>query len=120
MTKQPFNTIKLSDDEPQEEKREEESLLAEDTSSIPEADEIEKFRLSMVYSKRVVTPVLQILEDNRALVEEETGWRMTLPGIALHLNKENKIEEMHQLRMEAQKATQDKLKAKEEVARVKL
>ncbi|KAL2650471.1 hypothetical protein R1flu_018599 [Riccia fluitans] len=47
--KKPFDTIDLSDDEPQKVKREEEMVLAEDTSPILEADKIEKFRLSMVY-----------------------------------------------------------------------
>ncbi|KAL2614246.1 hypothetical protein R1flu_025938 [Riccia fluitans] len=58
MTKKPYDTIDLSDDEPQEAKREEETILAEVTSHVPKADVIEKFRMSMVYGEQVVIPIL--------------------------------------------------------------
>ncbi|KAL2633587.1 hypothetical protein R1flu_005066 [Riccia fluitans] len=93
-TKTPHDTIDLSDNEPQEAKSEEGTILAEDTLQPLEADAIEKFRLSMVYSEKVVTPILQILKKSRTLVEEEVGRKLTLPAIALHLSKENKFEEM--------------------------
>ncbi|KAL2649960.1 hypothetical protein R1flu_018088 [Riccia fluitans] len=72
MTMKPYDMIDLSNDEPQEAKREEETILAEDTSQVPEADVIEKFRMSMVHGEQVVTPHLRILEESRAQVEEET------------------------------------------------
>ncbi|KAL2649557.1 hypothetical protein R1flu_017685 [Riccia fluitans] len=101
MTKKLYNTIKLSDEELQEAKREEETILAEDTSQVPEVDMIEKFRMSMVYGEQVVVSILRILEESRAQVDEESRQRMTLTGIALHLSKENRIEEKQQLRTEA-------------------
>ncbi|KAL2608708.1 hypothetical protein R1flu_027281 [Riccia fluitans] len=119
-TKKRHDTIELSDNKPQEAKRKEGTILAEDTSPIPKADEIEKFRMSMVYGAQVVTPILQILEESRTLVEEEVGWRMTLTGIVLHLSKENKIEEMQRLRMEAHKANQEKLQAQDTIKNMKL
>ncbi|KAL2653235.1 hypothetical protein R1flu_021363 [Riccia fluitans] len=100
--------IDLSD-ESQEAKQEEETILAEDTSQAPKGDTIEKFRLSMKFDAKVVTPILHILEESRALVEGETERQMILPAITLHLSKENRIKEMKKLRKEAQKATSDKL-----------
>ncbi|KAL2622177.1 hypothetical protein R1flu_002382 [Riccia fluitans] len=47
-TRKPYDTIELSDDEPQDAKREEETILAKDTLPIPKTDAIEKFMLSMV------------------------------------------------------------------------
>ncbi|KAL2612113.1 hypothetical protein R1flu_023805 [Riccia fluitans] len=73
MTKKPFDIVDLSDDELQEAKREEETILAEDTLQVPKADVIEKFMMSMAYGKQVVVPILQILEESRAQVEKETG-----------------------------------------------
>ncbi|KAL2624415.1 hypothetical protein R1flu_008660 [Riccia fluitans] len=54
MTKKPYDMIDLSDDKPEEAKREEETILAEDSLQVPEVDVIEKFslfRLSMVYGE---------------------------------------------------------------------
>ncbi|KAL2634252.1 hypothetical protein R1flu_005731 [Riccia fluitans] len=51
MTKKLDDTINLSDDEPQEAKRKEETLLAKVTSLVPKVDVIENFRKSMIYGK---------------------------------------------------------------------
>ncbi|KAL2624138.1 hypothetical protein R1flu_008383 [Riccia fluitans] len=61
--------IDLSDDEPQEVKREE-TILAKGTSQIPEIDIIDNFKKSMTYGEQMVVPILQLLEESRAKVEE--------------------------------------------------
>ncbi|KAL2631496.1 hypothetical protein R1flu_016182 [Riccia fluitans] len=65
------DTIDLSDDELQEAKREEETVLAEGTSQAPETEVIENFRKSMVYDEQVMVHILRLLEESRAEVEEE-------------------------------------------------
>ncbi|KAL2642963.1 hypothetical protein R1flu_010550 [Riccia fluitans] len=81
------DTIDLSDDEPQEVKKEEETVLAEGTSQVPEADVIENFKKSMVYGKQVVVPILRFLKKSRAKVEEEVERRMSLVEIVSHFSK---------------------------------
>ncbi|KAL2607915.1 hypothetical protein R1flu_026488 [Riccia fluitans] len=84
-----------------EAKKEADSVQAEDSSHGQEAMEIMKFRSSMEFGLKVMTTILQILEESITMVEEEAGETLTLPDIALHLSKENKIEEMRRLRVEA-------------------
>ncbi|KAL2651488.1 hypothetical protein R1flu_019616 [Riccia fluitans] len=66
-------TIDLSDEEAQEAKREEETNFAKGTSQALETDIIDNFRKSMTYGEEVVVPILQLLEESRAKVEEEVG-----------------------------------------------
>ncbi|KAL2636310.1 hypothetical protein R1flu_007789 [Riccia fluitans] len=67
-----------------------------------------------------MTPILHILEESRTMMEEEAGQTLTLPDIALHLNLENKIEEMQRLREEAERAKEEKTRAEEEAKHYKL
>ncbi|KAL2633948.1 hypothetical protein R1flu_005427 [Riccia fluitans] len=74
------DTIELSDDEPQEAKREEETVLTEGTSQVLETNMIENFRKSMVYGEQVVVPILRFLEETkpklkRKLEDECLWWR---------------------------------------------
>ncbi|KAL2654160.1 hypothetical protein R1flu_022288 [Riccia fluitans] len=50
--------IDLSDEEPQEAKREEETVYAEGTLQAPETDDINNFKKSMAYGEQVVVPIL--------------------------------------------------------------
>ncbi|KAL2644893.1 hypothetical protein R1flu_012480 [Riccia fluitans] len=97
------DTIDLSDDKLQEAKREEETIFTEGTSQIPETDVIDNFKKSMTYGEQVVVPILRLLEERRAEVEEEVGRRMSLVEIALHFS-EGKWNEQN-LQMEKRKAT---------------
>ncbi|KAL2624354.1 hypothetical protein R1flu_008599 [Riccia fluitans] len=65
--------INLSNDKPQEAKREEKTIFAEGSSQIPETDVINNIKKSMTYEEQVVVPILQLLEESKAEVEEEVG-----------------------------------------------
>ncbi|KAL2624466.1 hypothetical protein R1flu_008711 [Riccia fluitans] len=93
-------------------KKEAESVMAEDTSEKPEIEEIEGFRLKMLYDAHKVTQILRILEESRPMVERTTGRRMMLLGIALNLSKETNVKELQQLREAVQKANEEKDKKK--------
>ncbi|KAL2645230.1 hypothetical protein R1flu_012817 [Riccia fluitans] len=82
-------TIDLSDEEPQEAKREEETNFAEGTSQAPTIDDIDNFRKSMTYGEEVVVPILRFLGESRAEVEEEVKRRMSLVEIMSHFSKGN-------------------------------
>ncbi|KAL2635268.1 hypothetical protein R1flu_006747 [Riccia fluitans] len=118
MTKK--DTIDLSNDKSHEAEKEEETIFTEGTLQAPEIDDIENFKKSMNYGKQVVIPILRLLEESKAEVEEEVGRRMSLVEITSHFSKGKWNEEKQKLRMEAQKAMWGKLQAKDEVARVKL
>ncbi|KAL2651035.1 hypothetical protein R1flu_019163 [Riccia fluitans] len=49
--------IDLSNDDPQEAKREEETVFAERTLQIPKSDMIDNFMKSMTYGEQVVVPI---------------------------------------------------------------
>ncbi|KAL2623771.1 hypothetical protein R1flu_008016 [Riccia fluitans] len=112
--KTPHATTELSD-EPQEAKQEEETILREDTSLLPESQFIEQFCLSLAYGEQIVIPILHIIEGTRTQVEAEVGQRMTLMEIALHLNKENRNEELRKIQEELKKALRTNYKPKEKL-----
>ncbi|KAL2632107.1 hypothetical protein R1flu_016793 [Riccia fluitans] len=71
-TKTPCETIDLRDGS-QEAKQEEETVLPEDTSQLPETDIIEQLQLSLAYGEWIFVPILHILEGNWMQVEAEVG-----------------------------------------------
>ncbi|KAL2631286.1 hypothetical protein R1flu_015972 [Riccia fluitans] len=93
--KTPMETVDLSE----EQKREAESVLAEDTLEA-EVEDIESFRLAMLFGSQTVINILGILAESHTKVKRVTGRRMSLAAIAEHLNKENTVEEMNKLREE--------------------
>ncbi|KAL2609972.1 hypothetical protein R1flu_028545 [Riccia fluitans] len=110
----------LSDEEPQEAKREEETIFAKGTLQAPKTDVIDNFRKSMTYGEEIVISILRLLEESKAEVEDEVGRQMTLVEIASHFSKGNWKEEKQKLRMEARNATLGKIQAKIEVEWMRL
>ncbi|KAL2652601.1 hypothetical protein R1flu_020729 [Riccia fluitans] len=66
--KNPAEIIDLS----KEAKKEAESVLAKDTLDA-EVEDIESFRLAMLFGSQIVTNIVRILAKSRAKVERETG-----------------------------------------------
>ncbi|KAL2634452.1 hypothetical protein R1flu_005931 [Riccia fluitans] len=118
-TKKPIDPIEVSD-RSVEAKQEEQIVLPKDSSQLPKTQIINQFGLSLAYGDRIVMLVLHILEGNRSKLEAEVRQRMTLLEIAVHLNKENRNDEVRRLQEEVKKVTSEKTKAEGEVATLKV
>ncbi|KAL2624490.1 hypothetical protein R1flu_008735 [Riccia fluitans] len=113
--KTPVEIVDLS----KETKKEAELVLAEDTSEA-EVEDIESFRLAMLFGSQTFTNILQILVESRMKVERVIERRMSLLAIAEHLSKENPMEELNKLREEVQRATVNQAQTEDEIKALKL
>ncbi|KAL2632748.1 hypothetical protein R1flu_004227 [Riccia fluitans] len=71
-----------------------EEAKKEAESALAKVEDIESFRLAMLFGLHTITNILKNLAESRTKVERVIGQRMSLLAIAEHLNKENIVEDM--------------------------